>query len=160
MKKLEQAKAGNLGQLLMRAARLYNESAVDRVQAFEPRFSVAHTTLFPHLDLEGTRPSDLAARLGISKQAVGQLVQELVLMGALDKVADPTDGRAKLIVFTEKGRESLVQGLGVLKDVEAEIARHMGEEQVEQLKRHLEGLLDTLEDGVLKRKCSTDTENS
>ena len=145
MSELERAKTGNLGQLLLRAARLYNEASVGRVQAFEPRFTVAHTSLFPHLDLEGTRPSDLASRLGISKQAVGQLVQELVEMGTLEKVPDPADGRAKLVVFTDEGREAMLRGLGVLKGVEHDVARHLGDQQVELLKGQLEGLILWLE---------------
>ena len=59
----------------------------------------AHTALFPHIDLSGTRQTALARRMGVSKQAVGQLVSELEQMGALERVPDPSDGRARLVRF-------------------------------------------------------------
>lgn len=142
---LAQAKVGNLGQLLLRVARLYNERAVSKFQTIEPRFTIAHTTVMPHLDLEGTRPSELARRMGTSKQAAGQLVKELEKMGVVTRVPDPTDGRARLVVFTQQGMESLVQGLGVLKAVETEVAQAVGEASIARLKSELEVMLAHLE---------------
>lgn len=142
---LARAKRGNLGQLLLRVARLYNERAVGQFQAIEPRFTVAHTTVMPHLDLEGTRPSELARRMGTSKQAVGQLVKDLEAMGVVEKVQDPSDGRACLVMFTERGMDSLVQGLGVLKAVETEVTEAVGAESIERLKSELQVLLSHLE---------------
>ena len=146
MNDLEQAKKGNLGQLLLRAARLYNEQGVLRVQEFAPNFTKAHTALFPHLDLEGgTRPSELARRMGTTKQAAGQLVNDLVKMGALARVADPDDGRACRVIFTEMGREFMVRGLGVLKTVESEVEDSLSPDSVSELKKHLEALIEVLE---------------
>lgn len=142
MEELAAAKQGNLGQLLLRAARLYNETAVQRCrETMEPRFRISHTALFPHLDLEGTRPSVLAQRMGTSKQAVGQIVAELEDMGMVERRPDPDDGRARLVVFTEQGRASLVEGLGVLKSVEMEVAEAVGHDSVDRLKTELEVLL-------------------
>lgn len=142
---IREAKVGNLGQLLLRAARLYNERSVEMLQQIVPELTVAHTSLFPHLDLDGTRSSVLAKRLGISKQAVGQLVNDLEKMGMLARTQDPADGRARLVVFTEKGRASIVEGLAVLKKVEREAAESVGEESIECLKSELERLLGFLE---------------
>jgi len=47
---------------------------------------------------------DLAAHLGITKQAAAQLVEHLVERGYLTRGADPRDGRAKLLVLTRRGR--------------------------------------------------------
>jgi DNA-binding MarR family transcriptional regulator len=142
---LAKAKQGNLGQVLLRAARLYNEHAVALFQKFEPRFTLAHTTLMPHLDLEGTRPSELARRMGTSKQAVGQLVNDLEKLGVLERVPDPSDGRARLVVFTEEGMRLMVQGLGVLKQVEEEVTQSLGCEAVEELKQSLEAVVNFFE---------------
>ena len=67
---------------LFKAARLINEDAIARVRerTGEP-VRVAHTALLPHVDLEGTRLTELARRMGVTKQAVGQLVDELEQMG-------------------------------------------------------------------------------
>ena len=60
-------------QLLFKAARLVNERAIGEVRRRTKQpLRVGHTTLFPHVDVDGTRLTDLAARLGVSKQAVVQ----------------------------------------------------------------------------------------
>lgn len=98
----------------------------------------AHTNLLPHIDMQGTRLTDLARRVGISKQAVGQLVDELEDMGTVERVADPRDGRAKLIRFVrEDGQPILIRGLAVLTELEAEMRDHVGTRKVEQLHRAL-----------------------
>lgn len=50
------------------------------------------------------RPSELGARLRLSKQAVNDLVRELEAKGYITLEPDPDDGRAKRIVATERGR--------------------------------------------------------
>ncbi len=146
MSDLDRAKAGNLGQILLRAARLYNENGVALFQKMEPRFTMAHTTLMPHLDLTGTRPSELARRMGTSKQAVGQLVADLERLGVLSKIPDPKDGRARLVVFTPEGQDLLVRGLSVLKEVELGVTQAVGADKIERLKRDLECIIDYFED--------------
>lgn len=146
IEEVEEAKDRNLGQLLMRAARFYNEICVSRVQEFEPRFTVAHTRLFPHLDIEGgTRPSELAKRLGMSKQAINQLLKDLEKMGVVRREPDPEDGRARLILFTEEGHRSMVLGLNVLKNLERQISDWLTEPEVEKTKDTLEHMLKFLE---------------
>jgi DNA-binding MarR family transcriptional regulator len=146
MKRVEHAKIDNLGQDLLRAARLYNEICVTKFQRFEPEFTVAHTRLFPHLDLsEGTRPSDLAARTGISKQNLNHLLNDLEQMGYLSRCPDPNDGRARLVKVTESGGEAMVRGLKVFKELEQELAEKMDSEQLQQLKSALREVVGLLE---------------
>ncbi|MBX3203895.1 MAG: winged helix DNA-binding protein [Labilithrix sp.] len=124
---LEAAKASSTLQLLFKAARLLNERAVERLRRLtKVPVRAAHTTLLPHIDLEGTRLTELARRLGVSKQAVGQLVDELVEMGVLERAADPADARAKLVRFTRRGRAGLFEGLAVLKELERELEQRLG----------------------------------
>ena len=125
--KLEAAKEASTLQLLFKAARLLNERALERVRERTGQpVRVAHTALFPHLDLAGTRLTDLAARLGVTKQAAGQLVDELVEMGMLERAPDPSDARAKLVRFSRRGRAALLEGLGVLRELEEELAGAVG----------------------------------
>ena len=44
----------------------------------------SHTALLPHIDLEGTRLTVLAERLGVSKQATSQLVGDMEEMGMVE----------------------------------------------------------------------------
>ena len=64
----------------------------------------------------------MAAKAGITKQAVGQLVDELEAMGYVQRVPDPTDARARLVVYTDRGRAAMFEGLAALARVEARVA--------------------------------------
>ncbi len=144
---LERAKQRSVGQLLFVAARLWNEAAVARVRALgEERLRVAHTAVFPHLDIEGgTRLTELAKRMGVSKQAAGQLVDDLVAMEMVARVADPSDKRAIRVVYTKRGIEGLKHGLGVLSQMEAELAAEIGPAQMAALHQGLTALLGALD---------------
>lgn len=125
--KLAREEARSTLQLLFEAARLLNERAIEQVRRRTKRpVRVAHTALLPHVDLGGTRLTDLAARMGVTKQAAGQLVDELVAMHQLERVPDPTDARAKLVRFSRRGRAAMLEGLGVLHELEAELSVVLG----------------------------------
>jgi DNA-binding MarR family transcriptional regulator len=144
---LEEAKRASVAQLLFRCARLWNEQAILRVRRVTGMkgFRQAHTTLFPHISLEGTRLTEIAARLDVSKQAVAPLVDEMVAMGALEKIPDPDDGRARLIRFTEQGQGEMMQGLGVLLQLQEEMTNRLGEERMANFHETLLLLQDELE---------------
>src|SRR5215469_6058506 len=63
----------------------------------------AFASLIPLLDAAGARPTALAQRAGITKQAISQLVRELESRGYVEQVADPTDTRAKIVRLTRRG---------------------------------------------------------
>ncbi|MBX3232259.1 MAG: MarR family transcriptional regulator [Labilithrix sp.] len=125
--KLEEEKARSTVQLLFKAARLLNERAIAtlRERTKQP-IRTAHTAVLPHIDLEGTRLTDLAAKLGVTKQAAGQLVDELVALGQLERIPDPADARAKLIRFSKRGRAGLLEGLATLQALEADLTTLIG----------------------------------
>lgn len=127
-RQLERQKDGSTLQLLFKAARRLDEEAIARVARSKgaPRLRRSHTSLLPHIDLEGTRVSDLAERLGVTKQAVSQLVDDLEAMGVLRREVDAADARAKRVLFTDKGRATLLEGLGVLRALEAELTERVG----------------------------------
>lgn len=121
--RLEREKRAQLAHLLIRAGRLMSEVAFERARA-DPSFArarPAHLTVFPHLDLDGTRLAELARRMGVTKQAAGQLVDDLEGLGLLERRPDPADGRAKLICFTDEGRAAIFRGLEVLAETEEEV---------------------------------------
>ena len=145
---LEEAKRASVGQLLFKCARQIDELAIARLRETPGLEGLrrVHTNLFPHIDLEGTRLTQLAARVGISKQAVGQLVDELVELGGLERVADPHDGRAKLIRFRRRGgRFVLMQGLDTLREIEGELEAELGAAQMRSLHAALLRLAGILE---------------
>jgi DNA-binding MarR family transcriptional regulator len=146
--KFEAIKRQSVAQLLFKCARLVNERAISRVNQRPggPALRAAHTTLFPHLNADGVRGADLAKKLGVTKQAVSQLVTELEEWGVVEQIADPQDGRAKLVRFTKKGEQSLLQGLAVLGEVEAELSDKIGKRRMHELHTALLALEKALSD--------------
>ncbi|XYH97743.1 MarR family winged helix-turn-helix transcriptional regulator [Sorangium sp. So ce1128] len=142
---LDRRKRASLGQLLLRSARLLDERAVARVARRAPGVRRAHTALMPYIDLEGTRLTDLAERARVTKQAVGQVVEELEAMGVVERTPDPDDRRAKRVRFTPHGLKALLHGLGVLQELEEELTRSLGQKQMASLKKGLTALLAALE---------------
>ncbi|HEX6240134.1 MAG TPA: MarR family transcriptional regulator [Polyangiales bacterium] len=133
-------------QVLFKVARLLDEEALRRVGQKQgaPRLRRAHTGLLPHIDLGGTRVTDLADRLGVSKQAVSQLVDDLEGWGVVTREADPDDARARRVVFTPRGRAGLLEGLAVLRTLEAELTRAIGAPAMQGLREGLLALHDRL----------------
>lgn len=75
----------------------------------------------------------LAEKLGITPQAVAQLVRELAEMGLVERVPDPDDGRARLVRFTRRGRKDILDGFRVFEGVEADLREQLGAEDFDQL---------------------------
>jgi DNA-binding transcriptional ArsR family regulator len=151
---VERAKKSSVAQLLFKCARLVNERTIARAnQVFGTELRTAHTSLFPHIDLvSGTRLTTLAERLGVSKQAVGQLVDELVDMGMLERRPDLEDGRAKRICFPIRRRHGALEGLDVLRDEEEVLRAAIGAQRFRALHAGLLALERVLEEGeVLER---------
>lgn len=136
---LEARKRESVAQLLFKCARLLNERALARVNEQPSAIPLrpAHTNLLPHLDFEGVRITELARRLDITKQAVSQTIAELELMDVVETIPDPSDGRARLARFTDKGRDAIGQGLKVLKGLEGEIEKTIGKPKFDALHQAL-----------------------
>ncbi|MEU4316088.1 MarR family transcriptional regulator [Nocardia sp. NPDC024068] len=98
--------------------------------------------LFPPLLAGGQRVTELAPRIGVTRQATAQVVGTLERGGYLVRTADPTDRRAKLVCLTDRGRAAF----GVLRDsmgaVEQDWARALGPERVAEFREMLALLLD------------------
>ena len=150
---LEAAKHGSTLQLLFKAARLLDEEAVRRVSSKEgaPHLRRSHTALLPHIDLDGTRIGDLAERMGVSKQAVSELVDDLEAAGVVNRGPDPSDARARRVSFTPAGLEGLMRGLAELRAFEGELAEAVGKATMKQLHAALVALLGHVE-GVLDQR--------
>jgi DNA-binding MarR family transcriptional regulator len=146
---LRRVTAGSTGQLLLKAARLLDERALERLATLPgaPPVRPAHTRLFPHLDLVGVRATDLAERLGVTKQAVAPLVADLVAWGVVEQVADPTDGRARLVRFSPRGLAALAHGLSLLAAFEDEVAGRVGSAQMAVFREVLQVWVEVVEAG-------------
>lgn len=105
----------------------------------------SHATVLAHLPFEGARITELAASVGVTKQAIGLAVDELERLGYVERVADPGDGRAKLVRFTSRGRAFLRDSERIVSNVWEEYGERLGHARLERLRTDLEALLETIE---------------
>jgi DNA-binding MarR family transcriptional regulator len=80
--------------------------------------TAAHHPVFENIDRHGTRVTVLAARTGLTRQSVGELVDVLERRGYVERQADPTDGRATLVVLTDNGRTLVRHAIAEIREIE------------------------------------------
>lgn len=129
-----------LAQLLLLAVRWFRESLLATlVEAGWPESSPAQAMVFAHLDVDsGTRISELARRIGVSRQAVHRTTNELLALGLVAKVPDPSNRSAKLVTLTAEGREVVAAALASFAEIEAILADRIGAETLAALRRAVE----------------------
>ncbi len=71
--------------------------------AARDQISAAHIHITRHLALQGSRLTELAQAAGMTKQAMGNLVNQCEAWGLVTREDDPLDARAKRVVFTDTG---------------------------------------------------------
>src|SRR3954452_4225038 len=81
--------------------------------------SATHQAVFENLDRDGTRLTVLAARAGITHQSMGELVRELERRGYIERIADPGDGRARIVRLTQRGRQVVRVAVATITQIEA-----------------------------------------
>jgi DNA-binding MarR family transcriptional regulator len=131
----------NLGALLRDLFRELTDHIQRRhAEHGHPQVRTAHGNVFQFLEDEGTRVSVLAERAQMTKQSMGELVAHLEAHGYVERVPDPTDGRAKLVRATERGHAVYPVAHAAIAEVEARWAERLGDAKLAQLRRLLEEL--------------------
>jgi DNA-binding MarR family transcriptional regulator len=98
-----------------------------------------HGCVFGNIDpVNGSRLTELAERANMTKQSVGEVTSDLEQRGYVERVADPNDGRAKIIRLTALGSRAYSIGRRLIDELEREWAQRYGEEHVAALRRALE----------------------
>lgn len=105
----------------------------------------AHASVLIHLKGEGRRLTELAERAGVSKQAMGKLVDELEEMELVERVPDEGDGRAKIVRFSPEGRALLRDAGEIVDHIWDEYAALVGEPRLARLRDTLNLLLERIE---------------
>jgi DNA-binding MarR family transcriptional regulator len=102
----------------------------------------AHLALFQYPGPDGVRPSELAVRLRVSKQALNYLLGELERLGYLERRPDPDDQRSKRVVLTRRGRRAVETIRDAVADVEADWSARLGRRRFDDLRALLRELAD------------------
>ena len=115
--------------LVRRADRAFQTHMVKNAHARgRPDIKPAHNAVFSIMGAEGERASSLAARAGITRQSMGEVIRELVDLGILEMVPDPEDGRAKVIRYTEEGTRFTNEGFRHIRSLEDRFVEEFGED--------------------------------
>ena len=105
----------------------------------------AHLNVFQYPGPQGARPSELAARLRVSKQALNYLLGELERLGYLERRPDPDDLRSKRVALTPRGTAVIGVIREAVGDMETAWAQQLGPERFAQLRTLLVDLNDPAE---------------
>jgi DNA-binding MarR family transcriptional regulator len=102
-----------------------------------------HGCVFRFVRDPGLRLTVLAEMAGMTKQSVGEVVDDLVARGYVKRIADPEDKRAKLICLTERGERAQATGRALFAKVEEQWSERYGERRIQQLRKLMEEIAAT-----------------
>lgn len=102
-----------------------------------------HMAVLQYPGPEGVRPGALAARAGMSKQAMNQLLSSLESLGYIARADAPDHAGARVVRFTKRGQAVYVKMVDVLHDIEREWSVALGPKRFAQLKALLAVVWDS-----------------
>jgi DNA-binding MarR family transcriptional regulator len=108
----------------------------------------AHMAIFQNLGPEGARIGELAERAKLTNQSVGYLVDYLEEHGYVERRPDPTNRRATLVCFTERGWDEADACARILDHLNDELTRRLGADKLQQLQALLTEATDALYDST------------
>ncbi|MFI8993613.1 MarR family winged helix-turn-helix transcriptional regulator [Streptomyces sp. NPDC053542] len=116
-------------------------------EAGYPDLRPVHGMAFQVLRGAGATSSELAQRLGVTKQAAGQLVDDLERRGYVRREPHPAGGRRKLVVLTDAAHRHLAVAGRILHELEDETARRAGAPDLSVLRDELARVIGALNAG-------------
>ncbi len=99
--------------------------------------SLPHIAVFQYPGPDGVRPSVLAERAGMSKQAMNQLLWSLENLGYIGRSDSPDEGRSRIIRLTKRGHAAYSRIYDILMDIEREWTAELGAKDFKQFKKLL-----------------------
>ena len=117
----------NIGRIMTNALNRFEQRVLEILAENghnEVRFS--HMNLTRNLDLTGTITTELARRAGMTKQAMGEIVEQCEQLGLVERIRDKRDARAKIVRFTDLGLEGLEAFHAALTSAEQEMRGELG----------------------------------
>ena len=131
----------NLAVLMREAFVALNDVVISRLtERGHAEVRPAHGTVFQYLDDTGTTVSVLAERAQMTKQAMAELVRHLETHGYLERIPDPDDRRAKLVLPTAKGHEVIAIAQGLVPELEDRVIKVLGADRVSELRSDLHAI--------------------
>jgi DNA-binding MarR family transcriptional regulator len=100
-------------------------------------FDAAYLSVFQYPGPQGARPSELAARLRMSKQALNHLLGQLEKLDYLERRPDPDDLRSRRIALTARGNSAIYVIREAVAEIEDSWAQQLGPKRLAQLRQLL-----------------------
>ncbi|MGV9851860.1 MarR family winged helix-turn-helix transcriptional regulator [Streptomyces sp. NPDC003442] len=100
-----------------------------------------HGLVFQALRGPGATTSELAEQLGVTKQAAGQIVDDLEKRGYVERGPHPAGGRRRLVVLTGKALEHLSVAGRLLRELESQLTRRLLEDGLEVPRAELAAII-------------------
>lgn len=92
---------------------------------------------------------DLTVALGTTKQAVSQLVDDMVANGYATRDVHPDDARARIVALTEQGHRLLDAVEDIYRELEAEWAQLVGSNRLTEVRSDLQTVVRAAYGGTL-----------
>jgi DNA-binding MarR family transcriptional regulator len=128
----------NIGRLLNNAVRRFEARVLDLMSSGgHAETRIAQVSLTRNLDVGGTRLTELARRASMSKQAMGELVDQCAALGLVTRAVDPSDRRARIVTFTPAGLIWLAAFRDAVDIAEREMRSQLGEQDMDAIVRGL-----------------------
>ena len=105
-------------------------------------FTDARANLLGHIARSGTPQSAIITRMGVSKQAVQQLIDGLVRDGILERAPDPGDSRSRIVRYTAAGAKAMRDADRIKLEIENEYRERIGAARFDALMRTLRAMTD------------------
>lgn len=123
---------------------IYKELMDKALAAGHRGLKLSHALILPQISSEGTRIVDIAKSQGVSKQAIGQVANELENLGYITRTDDQNDKRSKKLILTPQGITLIRQAASFTSDADSELKSSMGEAAFNALKIHSHTLFKSL----------------
>ncbi|WP_158296427.1 MarR family winged helix-turn-helix transcriptional regulator [Nocardioides albidus] len=140
---LELRPTSRLGALARALAAVVTREVLEAVAEEDPRIRGAHLRVFATLEDGPRRASEIAERLGTTKQTIAPVIDELVSWGYLERTLDPADRRAKPLDFTDGGRRIARTALTAAESLDRDWESVLGKEELEVCRAALWRLLES-----------------
>jgi DNA-binding MarR family transcriptional regulator len=121
---------------------LIDELVADLHKAGYREIRSAHSRVFEHLPAKGERVVRMAQAAQMTQQSMTELVDYLERLGYVERLADPRDGRAKLVRLTETGKKLAAAGRVSMRRIDASWESHLGKDRMRQMRSALSDVLE------------------
>ena len=106
----------------------------------------SHIRLLSLTPRDGLRVTDLADRIGMTKQALGEFANDLEGRGLLESVRDPADRRVRILKPTRRGLATVAAADRIIRELEGDWRARLGEREWTRLRNSLTSIHNDAEE--------------